>query len=341
MRYGLIALIPFGIVLAIFAILKFEHPPIDSTQLGFRGTGIVQVDNPRTEAALAKLNQPPESYGPTEPGGPLASEVYENVWVLGHLTEDEFLSYMASITEWVSPEQGCGYCHNEENLAEEGLYTKTVSRRMMQMTQTINADWGAHVGGAGVSCYTCHRGLNVPAYYFVDDDLQPEAGGFSASRNNQNFAANENVYSSLPYDALDKQLTQDDVLIRVQSDNALPYFGEDLVPIQDAETTYSLMMSMSQGLGVNCTYCHNTRAFSNWEQSHPARLVAWHGIEMAQHLNAEYLAPLASELPEHRLGPKGDAPKAKCATCHQGIPKPMYGADMVSDHPKALTQRAE
>jgi photosynthetic reaction center cytochrome c subunit len=31
------------------------------------------------------------------------------------------------------------------------------------------------------------------------------------------------------------------------------------------EHTYGLMMHMSDGLGVNCTYCHNTRNFKTWE----------------------------------------------------------------------------
>ena len=34
---------------------------------------------------------------------------------------------------------------------------------------------------------------------------------------------------------------------------------------------YEVMMQMSAGLGVNCTYCHNSRAFYDWGQSLPAR----------------------------------------------------------------------
>jgi photosynthetic reaction center cytochrome c subunit len=41
---------------------------------------------------------------------------------------DQFNLFMASITEWVSPEQGCAYCHNEENLASDELYTPRLSR---------------------------------------------------------------------------------------------------------------------------------------------------------------------------------------------------------------------
>jgi len=38
-----------------------------------------------------------------------------------------------------------------------------VARRMIQMTQRINVDWKPHVADTGVTCYTCHRGNNIPA----------------------------------------------------------------------------------------------------------------------------------------------------------------------------------
>jgi len=342
MRYALLVAIPFLFVLVLAMMSTWERPPIDSAQIGYRGTGIVQVDNPRIEADLAERNQPPEEIGSVEPSGPPASEAYENVQVLGDLTQDEFDHFMLSVTEWVSPEEGCAYCHNEDNLAEDNVYTKIVSRRMMQMTRAINDEWEAHVGGAGVNCYTCHRGQHVPEYVWVEEDHYPAAtGGMAALRNNQNYATRVAGFSSLPYDALSNLLTEDDVQIRVQADNALPYAGENGVTWQQTERTYSLMIHMSEGLGVNCTYCHNSRAWYDWEQSSPARMTAWHGIEMSQNLNEEYLIPLAAALPENRLGPKGDAPKTNCETCHQGIPKPMYGWNALSDHPKALGQVTE
>jgi len=68
---------------------------------------------------------------------------------------------MLAITQWVAPEQGCAYCHNGDNLADDGLYTKIVARRMLQMTRHINKDWKEHVASTGVTCYTCHRGQPV------------------------------------------------------------------------------------------------------------------------------------------------------------------------------------
>ena len=94
------------------------------------------------------------------------------------------------------------------------------------------------------------------------------------------------------------------------------------------------MMHQSEALGVNCTYCHNSRSFSAWDQSSPARTKAWYGIRMVRDVNNAYLEPLGPTYPPHRLGPLGDAPKANCATCHQGANKPLLGANMLKDYPE-------
>jgi photosynthetic reaction center cytochrome c subunit len=100
------------------------------------------------------------------------------------------------------------------------------------------------------------------------------------------------------------------------------------------------MMHMSQSLGVNCTYCHNTRSFADWETSTPQRGTAWYGIRMVRDLNAQYVDPLASVLPANRLGSEGDPLKLNCATCHQGAFKPLYGASMLPNHPELAKVRA-
>ena len=98
--------------------------------------------------------------------------------------------------------------------------------------------------------------------------------------------------------------------------------------------TYSLMINMSDGLGVNCTYCHNTRSFTSWDQSPPQRAIAYHGIQMVRSLNTNFLIPLQSQWPADRLGPTGDGPKVSCATCHQGLAKPLLGISMLKDNPE-------
>jgi len=320
-------------LLAAVLLAGCEVAPKEAEQLGYRGVGMEQVTNPALEKTLDVM---PPAPPPATSSGPKAGEVYQNVQVLGDLSVAEFTRYMTYITSWVSPEQGCNYCHEGNNLASDALYTKVVSRRMMQMTSAINNEWGDHHAGTGVSCYTCHRGMNVPEYIWTANDGPPQAPGMAGWRDGQNVVAENAGYTSLPYDSLSTYLSEPDPAqeqVRVQATTALPA-GTSTDDIKAAEHTYALMMNWSQSLGVNCTYCHNSRAFGNWEQSTPARTTAWHGLQMVRNLNSTYLDPLASVLPPNRKSPEGEAPKVNCASCHQGVNKPLGGAPMLVDYPE-------
>jgi photosynthetic reaction center cytochrome c subunit len=115
----------------------------------------------------------------------------------------------------------------------------------------------------------------------------------------------------------------------------VPLAGANPYPdtgVKKAEMTYALMMYMSKSLGVNCTYCHSSRAFGSWENSSPQRATAWYGIRMVRDLNTTYLLPVADLLPDYRLGEHGDGPKVGCATCHKGAYKPLFGKSMKPDY---------
>lgn len=325
-----IALIP-GLVLGLGLLAGCEPPTAESAQTGNRGTGMLQLQQPDRAAALAAANVAPEAAPQVPSAGPKAAAIYQNVQVLGDLSVGEFNRLMAAMTSWVSPEEGCSYCHVDGNLASDDIYTKMVSRRMLQMTQHINGEWSDHVGETGVTCYTCHRGQNVPAEIWFLDPGPDTAAQFAGNRFGQNTPDKQaSAYSTLPYDPFSPFIVGDEE-IRVQSARALPASHE--ATIRDTERTYALMMHMSDSLGVNCTFCHNSQAFSDWSQSTPQRVTSWYGIRMARDLNANYLDPLQPVYPDHRLGPLEDAPKANCATCHQGVNKPLMGAQMVKDYP--------
>jgi photosynthetic reaction center cytochrome c subunit len=330
-----IALSLIGIVaaalLTIAMMLTWERPPMEVTQIGYRGTGMEQVTNPRIQAAAIAIPEP--LYPPESPEGTRASEVYENVQVLGDLSDAQFNRLMAHITEWVAPQEGCGYCHNLENMASDEIYTKVVARSMIQMTWDINQNWDDHVAETGVTCYTCHLGQPVPQSVWYQNEDLPGAGGMAGDRNGQNVATEVAAYSSLPYDALTDYLV-DRQVIRVVPTNALPLEDKPLMPIQSAENTYGLMMHMSDALGVNCTFCHNTRSFASWETSPTQRTTAWYGINMVRDINQDYILPLTGVFPPNRLGPQGDVPKAVCSTCHNGVNKPLGGISMLQDHPE-------
>jgi photosynthetic reaction center cytochrome c subunit len=310
-----------------------ERPPVDTVQRGYRGTGMELVVNPRTAAALQAVNVAPVAPEPASPDGPRARDIYQNVQVLGDLSIAEFTRHMASITEWVSPEQGCNYCHNPQNLADDSVYTKVVARRMIQMTQHINGNWQAHVGATGVTCYTCHRGNPVPAEVWFQPLGQDKKADFIGNRNQQNEPLPRVALSSLPNDPFTPYLLGEEE-IRVNATQALP--ATHVASIQDTERTFGLMVHFSKSLGVNCTYCHNTRSLGSWEGAPPTLGTAWHGIRMVRDLNNDFLVPLTDQFPGHRLGPTGDVAKTNCATCHQGLYKPLYGAEMAKDFPELL-----
>jgi len=316
-----------------------ERPPIETKQLGYRGTGMEQNVNPRLEAVKLAANQAPAPADAASPDGPKAGQVYQNVQVLGHLSVAEFSRHMASITQWVSPQEGCAYCHVGENFADDGKYTKIVARRMIQMTQHINQDWKKHVAATGVTCYTCHRGNPVPEnVWYKPADRKYTENSLLGDLAGQNYASRSVGYSSLPFDPFTPYLLQDKP-IRLNGNEALKFTGAaaNNTSTQQAEHTYALMIHMSQGLGVNCTACHNTRNWQEWTNAPPQRVTAWYGIRMARDLNNAYMVPLTDTFPANRKGVHGDVAKVNCLTCHQGVQKPLYGAAMAKHYPELLT----
>jgi photosynthetic reaction center cytochrome c subunit len=314
-----------------------ERPAMTSAQGGFRGTGMAQVSNPRVINPLADLQVLPEPVPaiPSPAGSPLAKDSYQNVQVLGDLPAPEFTRTMLAITAWVAPKQGCAYCHAAgEALSSDKLYTKVVARKMLQMTRHINSDWQQHVSTTGVTCYTCHRGAPVPAkLWFIEPTLKNSGADLNASlgQNHPSLAAG---YTALGKDPLSPFLLGD-APIREAGTQALPVALREspVRSIKQTEATFGLMVHMSTSLGVNCTFCHNTRSHAEWAQSPIQRTTAYYGIRMARDLNVAYMTPLTSTFPAERLGPTGDVAKVSCATCHQGLNKPLKGAPLLKDHP--------
>ena len=308
-------------------------------QRGYRGQGMVQLFSPATLARQKEVDKVPVALRKANPAGPTAADEYENVQVLGDLSKAEFARLMLSIKSWVAPDEGCGYCHDAPDYASDAKYPKRVAREMLRMTRHINTDWKSHVaatgpaGANGVTCYTCHRGQPVPPRIWFSNPGPVTARGPAGNHGGQNTPTPMVGLTALPFDPLTPFLEQDND-IRIVSTTALR--TDDNKSIRQAQLTYALMMVISQSLGVNCTFCHNTQAFYSWDLSPPTRATAWYGIRMARDLNNVYLDPIAALLPPERLGPLGDGPKVYCATCHLGSSRPLSGANMVKDFPELV-----
>jgi photosynthetic reaction center cytochrome c subunit len=143
----------------------------------------------------------------------------------------------------------------------------------------------------------------------------------------QNRATVQSQYTSLPSDALREvparggQIAVHDLESRVEGRPGT----RATATWQDTERTYSLMNYFSNSLGVNCVFCHNSRAFYDVLQNTPQWADAparhRHGAGDQQRLDR---CRCRDEFPPERLGPvHGDVAKAACATCHKGYQKPM------------------
>ena len=308
-----------------------ELAPKTSTQNGYRGTGMDTV-MVKTSAAADEVPAPP--YDLPESSGETAGAAYENVQVLSGVSREEFDYLMAALTEWVAPAEGCNYCHNPANLASDELYTKQVARQMIQMTQAINGSWSSHVDQTGVTCWTCHRGENVPENHWTMPQAASGKSTIVNNRSGQNAPVSNSAYSSLPNAAVALYLVGglEPKQARVVSKGVYPSSANTLTT-KETENTYAMMAHITEALGVNCTYCHNAQSFQSWSTSNPARQTAWHGLDMVRSINFDHITPLEAVLPDNRKGVMGDAYKVNCTTCHQGQNKPLGGAKMAADYP--------
>ncbi|MGC6527952.1 MAG: photosynthetic reaction center cytochrome PufC [Paracoccaceae bacterium] len=342
----LIGVLGSAVFLAALLVAYGQPVATNSLQTGPRGTGMSMTEfksdlaTPDPDIALLVEDEP---YIP-EGGEPLAKDIYKNVQVLGDLTEDNFNRLMGAMTNWVSPDEGCAYCHGDgdiETYGEDTLYTKVVSRRMIQMTQNINENWGGHVNAnkeVGVTCMTCHRGQNVPSeIWFSITPVNEATAGWPSV---QNRVTPLSQFTSLPSDALEKYLLEgEEIAVHDLESRVANQPGDPL--IQQTERTYSLMNYFSNALGRNCLLCHNSRAFYEGSEVTPQWGTASLGIEMVLELNNDYLVPLGKELPESRLGPMHkDAPKLACKTCHKGYQQPLQGTNVIQYWPELATTGA-
>ena len=315
----------------VFPLLSACHRT-QAVQRGYRGQDSVEMFSESTLTKLDAINKYPKPLRAGKLTGPKAADTYSNVHVLGDLTENQFARTMLSIKAWVAPEAGCNFCHNAPDYTNDDKYTKRVAREMIKMTRHINTDWTQHVGKTGVTCFTCHRGQAVPAKTWFLAPAKTYSGPF-VDKPPVHLPTSAAGNTTLPTYALNDYLLGDDN-IRIVGPTALQSGNRH--SILQAKDTYALMMVMAESLGVNCTFCHYTAAFYNWDMSTPQRATAWYGIRMVRDLNNSVMVPLTQELPVERLGPSGDVPKIYCATCHQGTNKPLYGAPMLKDYPELV-----
>ncbi|MEO1140197.1 MAG: photosynthetic reaction center cytochrome PufC [Pseudomonadota bacterium] len=332
-----------GAVLFFFImILAFGQPyATESLQTGPRGNGmsVTKFDSqrltpdPGIAAFLASTSEPVVPQG----GEQTADQARENVPPgLETLTPENYDRLLAAMREWTGI---------PDLFDDLDSYQTSVGYVMIQMTQNLNENWDGHVNAnaeVGVTCYTCHRGQPVPSdIWYKLDPVNERVAGWGAV---QNRVTPLSSFTSLPSDALEAYLVNGEVIgVHDLESRVAGVPGVDDYPgIQHAERTYALMNYVANALGVNCVFCHNSRAFYDGSQVTPQWGTEMLGIQMVLELNNDYLIPLEGLLPEDRLGPiYQDAPKAACRTCHKGYQQPLQGTNVIKDWPELATSSGE
>jgi photosynthetic reaction center cytochrome c subunit len=331
-------------LLAVF-VPTWQAPPRAATEMALPQS----IQFAPTMAELQR-NVAPAPLPPVPAGGPMATAVYHNVTVLTDVNAAEFMRLQHAITQWVAPGQGCAFCHVGNDYASDANPRKLAARVMLRMTRHLNTAWAGHVSPAGVTCYTCHRGQPVPPQIWFPQPSPPIRAMVAKQENWQESA--DTVRTFFPDAGWSEYFLQDEP-IAVQSTTALP--NGSISGQRVAKRVYEMMMQMSDGIGVNCGYCHNSRAFESWAQSTPSRWVAYEAIRLVRDLNRDFLLPLAAVIPQTRAlvhetslpvlpdresGLQQGNGLVLCATCHTGLPRPLNGAAMLPDYP-GLTDPAK
>ena len=315
-------------------IVGFGQPfPTESQQTGPRGTGM------HVQEFVSDLAVYPDVDGvftsvpivPAE-GAAMLGSADGVPPALANLTPENYERLVTAMRDWTGI----------PDLLEPGndSYQTQVAYSMIEMTQNINQNWIGHVQAnaeVGVTCYTCHRGQAVPNnVWFKVSPVNSNVAGWSANQNRVTMVSN---FTSLPSDYLETYLLADengnyanigvhDLESRVQQQPGDPL-------IQQAERTYAFMNYFANSLGVNCVFCHNSRAFYDPGQVTPQWATASLGIAMVQETLEQYILPLQDVLPAERLGPVyADVPKLACRTCHQGEQQPLNGLNVIRNWPE-------
>ncbi|MGJ8603629.1 MAG: photosynthetic reaction center cytochrome PufC [Marivita sp.] len=328
----LIGALGTAVTVAAFLVVVGQPFKTDSLQTGPRGTG---MSVPEFRNEVRKADPTIAGYLTrdqiTEADIAAVSEAaLQNVPpALGDIAPEQYAELVVAMRSWTGI---------PDLMEDPDNYQTQVAYTMVGMTQSINEDWIGHVQSnaqVGVTCYTCHRGEAVPSeIWFKMGPVNEAAGGWAAV---QNRVTVQSQYTSLPSDALETFLLDyGRISVHNLEAHVAEYPHEEGVTTwQDTERTFSLMNYVSNSLGVNCVFCHNTRAFYDPEQVTPQWSTEMLGISMVQEINNDWLVPLEGLLPPERLGPVfADAPKAACKTCHKGYQQPLQGLNVIAEWPE-------
>ncbi len=225
-------------------------------QNGFRGTAMAQVPYPRSRRGH-QAGQP--RAGTRRSGEPARnSPVRRTRTFRSSRTSASTSSIADGFDDGMGQPRARLYLLSQHReLPTTVSIQKKVARRMLQMTQLINSSWKEnHVGGAGVlTCYTCHRGQPVPANIWFTIRVRTAGRVHRPQYNGRTWRRRQLVlHRCLRYAHRVSRRTRTSTTTRLgqRDDGAADHQGQ--ADTGRRETPYGLMIHMSEGLGVNCTF---------------------------------------------------------------------------------------
>lgn len=113
--------------------------------------GTVKMLSPDTSSSADQDKQP-------TPQGKPAEQVYKNIQVFQGLPASQLQTVMTFMAGSLGVR--CNYCHTTSAFEKDDKPEKQTARRMIRMVFDINK--GNFGGENAVTCYTCHRGQQLP-----------------------------------------------------------------------------------------------------------------------------------------------------------------------------------
>ena len=196
--YGVVGILA-GLVIGFFAGNAFNPGNAASPQTAATNAGGVSVNSPGANQQQLPPNHPAIEPGKTVPAGPLppgasdapasdsagatpnatpaatgavslpsldplpagskeerTEQKYKNIQMLKGLPADRLTKIMFAFKDSLGVD--CTYCHIAGEFEKDDKPEKQMARKMIAMVKDNNAK----LGGARVSCYTCHRGQPRP-----------------------------------------------------------------------------------------------------------------------------------------------------------------------------------
>ena len=101
----------------VLAVPQWVAPSAAGVQLGPPPTSMILFPQGQQVEPVSQVA--PAPLPPVAESGQLAKAVYKNVQVLGDVDQAEFMRLQEAITQWVSPKQGCGFCHAGNDFASD------------------------------------------------------------------------------------------------------------------------------------------------------------------------------------------------------------------------------